>query len=529
MNPDARANETRHGAGAARVDRRDDRLFRALYDYGADAVVILDRDAGIRIANPASRHVFGYPPGALAGKSLAELVHEDDRALVAAAVHSAAVGALGQQVDVAFRTQTRAGHWRLHDATIRGLLSHADVGGLVLTARSVAAQEESLRQLHQAQHIEAIARLAGGVAHDYNNLLTVVSGNAELLLMDENLDDEARGGLEEIVGAAKRAAALTQQLLAFSRRQQLRPEAVSLVSFVQANVADVRTALGPDIELQTDLDPACEPALVDARQLRIALLQLAMNARESMPEGGRLRIETDQVDVTTERAARLAPMAVGRYARLRVLDSGAGMDAATRARVFEPFFTTKERGRGTGLGLAMVYGIVKQSGGFVWVDSVPGAGSAFAIYLPVAGQSATIRAPVRKAPVPAGDSPTTILVVDDDEPVRRMTARSLQRGGYRVLTSADAREALRLATELGEPPDLLVSDVVMPGMNGRDLAHAMRGVHPRLRVLMMSGFPDNAVATPGLDARIPFLQKPFSAEALLATVRRVLHDAPIPE
>jgi PAS domain S-box-containing protein len=495
-----------------------------LVEHAADAIVVLDPNGIIRFANPAARHIFGYPHHVLVGTDLVEHVHNDDRDAFTSALRTLGAGQLGHQMDLAFRTQARSGAWCLHDASIRNLMDDAHVHGLVLTARSVAAADETQEQLYQTQRLEAITRLAGGVAHDYNNLLTVVTGNAELLLLNPDIEDEARAELEEVAAAAGRAAALTRQLLAFSRQQVLRPERLWLADVVSSMESVIRADLGDAVALDMDLERDTFAVQVDPRQLHHVLVQLANNARDAMPNGGRLRIETDQVDVTADHAVRHAPMAAGTYGRLRVIDTGVGMDAATRARVFEPFFTSQERRAGTGLGLAMVYGIVKQSGGFIWVDSVPGSGSAFTVYFPVVKDQTPRQGPERSDTSSEG-SGDSILVVDDEELVRRMTARTLRRVGYQVRVATGASEALLLARADGASIDLLLTDIVMPGMNGRELVDVLRAELPNLRVLLMSGYAHLRETFEAADEDTPFLQKPFTVDELLAKVRSVLAES----
>jgi nitrogen-specific signal transduction histidine kinase/ActR/RegA family two-component response regulator len=391
---------------------------------------------------------------------------------------------------------------------------------MIMTSRHVPAAGDVLEQLHQTQRIEAISRLAGGVAHDYNNLLTVVTGNTELLLLDHGITGESRTVLEEIALAAERAAALTRQLLAFSRQQVMQPVALSLTELVRRLEQTIVRELGDGITLDIDAEPGVPEVRADPRQLELVILNLASNARKAMPEGGHLRIEVDQVAVTSEHCARLAPMAPGQYARLRVVDAGVGMDAATRARAFEPFFTTGQRGTGQGLGLATVYGIVKQSGGFIWVDSVPGCGTAITAYFPCLPRSPGGRRQEGSTPSNGGTT-DTILLVDDDEMVRHTTARTLTRAGYRILLAADAEQALRLARAAGERVNLLLSDIVMPGMNGRELARTLTRERPDLPVLLMSGYGPMHEGD-GADEETPFLAKPFTAEELYASVRSLL-------
>ncbi len=493
-----------------------------MVEYASDAIALVGPEGTLRYVNPASRHVLGYPSDELIGSNLFTYVHEDDRDALATAFHSVVAGGRGHHLDLAFRSQTRAGFWRLHDATLQNLLDEPDVAAIVLTARPFDSAEDVLERLNQSQRIEGIARLAGGVAHDYNNLLTVVTANAQMLLGSSGLDEDSRGAIEDIEVAAGRAADLTRQLLAFSRQQIFRLEPVALDAQLRELEPRIRALLGADIDLVVDVDTGGCVVFADGRQLQYVILNLVQNACEAMPHGGHLRIECGALTVTAEQAARHAPMTPGAYVRLRVSDTGVGMDAATRARAFEPFFTTKERGKGTGLGLAMAYGIVKQSGGFIWVDSVPGSGSAFTVYLPAASASDAARRTERPTPPANGLVRARVLVVEDEELVRRMAQRTLERVGYHVTTARSAEEALDLVRGGLPPFDLLLTDIVMPGMNGRDLARTIANERPGIRVLLMSGYAHFRALFERQADDTPFLQKPFTVEQLLTRVREVL-------
>ncbi|MFN8581777.1 MAG: response regulator [Gemmatimonadaceae bacterium] len=516
--PDSQAAAPSAGVGAD--SRTSERRFQTLIESALDAIVILDAQGVVRYVNPATRHVLGFPANELLGARFIAHVHEDDQEALADSLRAVVAGGRGHHVDLAFRSQTRAGFWRLHDASLRNLLDEPDVSGVVLTARPFDGADEVLERLNQSQRIEALARLAGGVAHDYNNLLTVVTANAQMLLTAPDLDDETRAAIEDIGVAANRAAELTRQLLAFSRQQTLRLEPVALVGLLRGLEDDIRIAVGADVTVTTDFEPVPMTVLGDARQLQLVVMHLVRNARDAMPTGGHLRLECVRIALSAEQAARHAPMTPGTYVRLRVSDTGFGMDAATRARAFEPFFTTKERGKSTGLGLAMAYGVVKQLGGFIWIDSVPGAGSAFTVYLPASSNEAAQRGQAAAAPRRAG-AKERILLVEDEELVRRMAKRTLERVGYQVTVARSAEEALQLSRG-GLEVDLLLSDIVMPGMNGRELARLLADERPSMRILLMSGYAHVRAAFEGHVDDTPFLQKPFTVEQLLSRVRDVL-------
>ena len=377
-------------------------------------------------------------------------------------------------------------------------------------------------QFRQAQKMEAVGQLAGGVAHDFNNLLTVIHGHAELLLTTLNADDRRRTDVDEILNAAERAAGLTRQLLAFSRKQVLQPTLLDMNSLVIQASKMLRRLIGENIELVTKLAPARPAVVADAGQLEQILMNLAVNARDAMPQGGRLSIETATVVLDESYAIQHVAVRPGPYVMLAVTDNGAGMDEQTRRRLFEPFFTTKERGRGTGLGLATVYGIVKQSGGYVWVYSEPGRGSTFKVYLPHVEDGATIEPATSDVEgVPSGSE--TVLLVEDEQAVRSLSRALLERAGYQVLDAADPREAEEVFRQHADRIDLLVTDVIMPGSSGPALFGRLSVERPNLRVLYMSGYTDDAIVQhAGLPANMVFLQKPFTAHGLMCKVREAL-------
>ena len=388
--------------------------------------------------------------------------------------------------------------------------------------RDVTEQRRLQQQLVQSQKMEAVGRLAGGIAHDFNNLLTVITSYSDLLLQDLGGEDPKREDVEQVRKAAEGAAALTRQLLAFSRQQVLAPRVVSLSVVVQGVEKMLRRVIGEDVDLVTALDPDVGSVKADVGQLEQVLMNLAVNARDAMPAGGKLTIETANVEHDPDSAREREAAPVRRCVMLAVSDTGIGMDEATKARIFEPFFTTKEAGKGTGLGLATVYGIVQQSGGFIWVYSEPGHGTTFKIYLP------QVEAPLEGRAVGAapGDLPRgteTILLVEDAAAVRAVTRQVLERQGYTVLEAAHGAAALQTAAGHPGPIHLLLTDVVMPVLSGRQLADQLARLRPDAKVLYASGYTDDAVVRHGvLEAGISYLQKPFTADSLARKVREVL-------
>jgi PAS domain S-box-containing protein len=392
----------------------------------------------------------------------------------------------------------------------------------LVLARDVTAQRHLENQLRQSQKMEAVGQLAGGIAHDFNNLLTAILGSTQLLLQATPPGDVRREDVEEIRNAGLRAAELTRQLLAFSRRQVLAPKVLELNAVVANMDKMLRRLIGEDVELATALHAEAGAVNADPGQLEQVLLNLVVNARDAMPGGGRVLIETTRVllrDELVERRHRLPP---GDYVCLAVTDSGLGMDESTQAHLFEPFFTTKEVGKGTGLGLATVYGIVKQSGGYIWVYSEPGRGTTVKVYLPRVPGAADPPLPAPEPPALRGGH-ETVLLVEDAAPVRTLARRSLEACGYTVLDAADGPSAIELSARHAGAIAVLVTDVVMPGMSGRELAERLAPTRPAMKVLYTSGYTDDAMVRQGvLNAGVAFLQKPFVPDSLARKVRDVL-------
>jgi CheY-like chemotaxis protein len=369
--------------------------------------------------------------------------------------------------------------------------------------------------------MEAIGRLAGGVAHDFNNLLTIINGYSELLLEKFGADGAASTYLSEVKNAGARAASLTRQLLAFSRRQVLAPQVLDL-NIVVANLEKMlRRLIGEDVKLHTVLDPSLGRVKADPGQIEQVIMNLAVNARDAMPSGGNLTLETSSVELDEAYARSHVTVKPGPHVMLAVSDTGVGMSAKTKTHIFEPFFTTKEAGKGTGLGLATVYGIVKQSGGSIWVYSELGQGTVFKVYLPTVGEDLAVEAAKMDVDVVSGTE--TILVVEDQEGVRSLICQALESVGYKVLDMEDAETALATCANYDGPIHLLVTDVVMPGLSGPLIAAKVSSLRPNIKVLYMSGYTDDAVVHHGVFGHdVPFIQKPFSPAALRKKIREVL-------
>jgi PAS domain S-box-containing protein len=403
-----------------------------------------------------------------------------------------------------------------------------DEQGHITGASGVSLDVTTRRRLEQqylqAQKMEAVGQLAAGIAHDFNNLLVAIGGYAELVMSTFDVSDARRVDLLEVRKAAERAAILTRQLLAFSRRQVLRSKVLDLNLLVGDVQKLLRRTLREDIDLVLNLSTAVAPIRADPSQLEQVLLNLAVNARDAMPRGGHLRFTTEDVEVDEALAARFFPMPPGPYVRLTVADTGIGMPVEVQARIFEPFFTTKERGKGTGIGLATAYGIIQQSGGFIWVESQPGRGSVFSIYLP-AVQEAVDTASDTALVGPATGGSETILFAEDDGAVRRLAGEVLRRWGYTVLEARDGEEALAIARSHPGVIHLLITDIVMPGLGGRALADKLTENHPAVRVLYTSGYAPDLMLGDIIDSGLPFLPKPFLPLDLIRRLRDVLDAA----
>jgi two-component system cell cycle sensor histidine kinase/response regulator CckA len=510
---------------AAEQLQASERKYRLLFATSPEPMLVYDHETlRILAVNEAAITRYGYPEPEFLSLTIRDLRPPEDAARLDEELrHRPAAGV----VRTGIRHRTKDGRVLEVDIVARPIEFAGRRARLVL-ARDVTAQRQLEEQLRQSQKMEAVGQLAGGIAHDFNNLLTAILGSTQLLLHATPPHDPRREDLEEIRHAGTRAADLTRQLLAFSRRQVLAPKVLEPNAVVAHMDRMLRRLLGEDIELVTSLDAGAGAVSADPGQLEQVLLNLAVNARDAMPTGGRLTIATARVTLTEELAAprpahRLPP---GDYACLAVSDTGAGMDQGTQAHLFEPFFTTKAVGKGTGLGLATVYGIVKQSGGYIWVYSEPGHGTTVKVYLPrvaaAADATAIVAGPAAEPPQVRGGQ-ETVLLVEDATPVRSLARKSLEARGYRVLDAADGAAALAVASAHGGAIDLLVTDVVMPGMSGRELAERLAPGRPRMKVLYTSGYTDDAMVRQGvLTAGVAFLQKPFVPDVLARKVREVL-------
>ena len=497
-------------------------LFRLISENAADMIAVVDANGQRLYNSPSYGRILGYSPEELQGTSGFEQIHPDDRPLVEEAAKEARGGGLGRTIQ--YRLRHKDGSWRILESRSSAVLNaQGEVEKFVIVNRDVSERKNLEEQFRQAQKMEAVGRLSGGVAHDFNNLLGVIIGYSEFL--QERLDpaNDLRSSVDEILSAGKRAASLTRQLLAFSRQQVLDPKVLDLNGAVTDMYKLLRRLIGEDIELTTLLSPDLGRVKADQGQLEQVILNLAVNARDAMPHGGKLIIQTQNF-VMDEAFVRQYPYPVqpGPYVRLTVSDSGIGMDAETKARAFEPFFTTKEKGKGTGLGLSTVYGVVKQSGGYIDILSAPGAGTTFKIYLPCVNEAMKAEV-ITKDGNRSFEGRETILLAEDETSLRTLTRNTLELFGYTVLEAKDGIEALNVSDRHSGGIDLLLTDVVMPGMDGRSLAHELTRRRPEVKVVFMSGYTGQTVGAQGpIDPGSAFLSKPFTRDALTRKIREVL-------
>ncbi len=484
--------------------------------------ILWNRDRRISYANPAAEQIFGFQPDGMNGHGLELINFEESMPEMGSYFQRVEHGDMGMVAMVTNRTASGdevVCEW--HPTPL--FSSNGELTGVITMVMDISERSSLEEQLRQAQKMEAVGRLAGGIAHDFNNLLTAIMGYSELLEARILSTDATAGYVQQIKKAAKRAAALTYQLLAFSRKQVLQSQLLVLGEVITDLVPMLRRLIGEHITLKTDLAKDSWQVLADASQMEQVVMNLVMNARDAMPLGGTLSITTRNQTLDADMVRAYAEVHPGDYLMMIISDTGEGMEDQVRKRIFEPFFTTKAEGKGTGLGLAVVFGVVRQSGGFIFVDSVPGKGSRFDVLLPRADRSpepfrhrdSTAQLAIRGS--------ETILLVEDDDGVRGLAKDTLEASGYTVMAVANGREAVEISAHYPKPIDLLLTDVVMPGLGGREVAEKVRAQRPTIKVLFMSGYTDDIVLAHGVqDGTAAFIEKPFAAPKLLGRIRKVL-------
>jgi two-component system cell cycle sensor histidine kinase/response regulator CckA len=506
------------------VEREE--VFRLITENAADMIAVVDGD-GRRIYNsPAYQKMLGYSLQELQSSATLDQIHPDDRHLVEEAAAQARAEGIGRQIE--YRMRHKNGTWRTLESTASAIRNDSGkMEHLVIVNRDITDRRRLEDQFRQAQKMDAIGRLSGGIAHDFNNILGVIIGYAEIL--QENIESAHpdRSCVDEILRAGQRAASLTRQLLAFSRQQVLEPKVLDLNAVISDMQKMLRRLIGEDIELSTELNDELGHVRADQGQLEQVILNVAVNARDAMPDGGKFSISTQNLVMGEAETKRYSyPFRPGHYVLLTVSDNGTGMDMGTQTRIFEPFFTTKEKGKGTGLGLATVYGIVKQSEGYIEVHSEVGVGTTFRIYLPIV--EAHIEADsTQPALISSLQGTETILLAEDDDILRILARNMLVRFGYTVLEASNGAEACELARKRTGRIDLLLTDVVMPGMNGRELGERLAQERPDLTIVYMSGYTGQGVGQGVLPSGCHFLAKPFHRENLARKLREALETVSV--
>jgi PAS domain S-box-containing protein len=521
----------RYAADRERVRQqliRSREYFQSLIDQARDLITVVDDQAVVVYQSPACTSMLGLPPEAFIGRPFLDFVADDDVPRVRAMLVSLFASGDTLPADE-FKMQHVDGSYRTVETVASRIPSVGGSRRIVLNTRDITERrraEEALRQrdvqLRQAQKMEAVGRMAGGIAHDFSNVLTVITGASERLRDVLDANSHARHDVDTILKNCARAASLTRQLLAFSRQQTLAPRPIDLGSLVRNTGQLLTQLIGEDIRLRIDVAPDLQAIEADPVQMEQVLMNLAINARDAMPTGGSLHLIVRNVAISDDFASTHAPMPAGPYVHLQVSDTGYGMTPETKAHAFEPFFTTKDPANGTGLGLSTVYGIIKQSGGFIWIDSEPGAGTTFHLYMPP-----TSRPVIEEPPRLSSHGPVrsaTILLTEDEDDVRELLSDLLASHGYTVLQAVSPEDAVSVAAGYDKRIDLLLTDVVMPGGTGPDLARRLSGTRPRMKVLYISGYPQHGGTAQDsvLDPNANFLQKPFTRDLLLEKVRDLL-------
>lgn len=513
---------------AERALRESEERYRTLVHTLPDALTLADPEGTILYESPSSLRFFGHDSESEAiGRNVLDWIHPDDHAKAVEAIQTLRSGGNLRGQELVFFKKDGSTFWgELSASSIRD--DQGAVTGFLALIRDISdrkrSEEEKAQlqaQLLQSQKMDSIGRLAGGVAHDFNNMLSVILGYSELIQTQLNANDPIRNDVEQIEKAGRRAKDITQQLLAFSRKQIIEPTIIDLNELINSIQKNLARLIGEDIDLKFTPGPDLFKIRFDHSQLDQILINLAANARDAMPQGGRLAIETSNVFLDNTFCREHLGFAAGNYVLLTVADSGVGMDRETLAHAFEPFFTTKAIGKGTGLGLATVYGIVVQGGGWIEAESEPGRGTLFRIYFPSIVEDALANPEQEASAIRSGAG--NILVVEDDKLVRRMTVAMLESVGYKVHEAATARDALQYCEKTGNAVDLLITDVVMPELSGTELRDRIQALRPGLKVLFISGYASDVVAHHGIaDEGVNFIRKPFSMNDLARAVQKII-------
>jgi two-component system cell cycle sensor histidine kinase/response regulator CckA len=508
-----------HSMVAEEALRKSEEQYRQIVETTSDGIIKIDTHRKIEFVNRRFAEMLGYEPDAMIQNSVFAFMSDEAKRITVSSLNSRKTGDT-KTLNTTFRHKNGsdiavnlAGSIILDD-------EERHVGNLAVV-RDITEQNHLEEQLRQSQKMDAVGQLAGGMAHDFNNLLTVINGYSELAISRLQRDSPLYSAMEQIKKAAMRAAALTRQLLAFSRKQVLLPTIVDLNELISELEKMLNRLIGEDVLLRTKLAPDAGRVKADRGQIEQVVMNLVINARDAMPSGGELTVETQNVVLTEDFARQHFGVSPGAYVMLAVSDTGVGMSAETKARIFEPFFTTKEAGKGTGLGLSTVYGIIQQSGGSVWVYTEVGRGTTFKVYLPHFADD-SLRSKPTSAPAGVNQGTETILLTEDDEMVRTLATEVLTRYGYQVLEAANGREAISIVENNSRPIHLLITDVVMPGMHGRELADRLTSLRPGLKILFMSGYTDRAIVHEQVVDEKTFLQKPFSPQRLASKIREIL-------
>ena len=498
-------------------------MVLALLESASQGIVSIDRVGKIVLANRRAEEMFGYSRNELLGARIELLLPESKRSAHTRQREDYFARPRARPMGIGMDLSGRRKDGTEFPLEVSLSTVESDEGTFAIAFISDISQRKLLEeQLIHAQKMEAVGRLAGGVAHDFNNMLTVITGYNRMLLDDLSPLDPLRGNAEEILKAADRAAALTNQLLAFSRRQIIRPRVLSPNSVLANTQKMLQRLIGEDIQLVLKLSPECGNMRADAGHIEQAIVNLAVNARDAMPSGGCITIETANVHLDENYTKTHLGMRAGDFVMIAMTDTGHGMDSETRRHIFEPFFTTKERGKGTGLGLATVYGMVKQSGGDIWVYSELGRGTTFKLYFPRV-TDAVPESAEEEVERPKAHGSETVLVVEDEAAVRDLTVKMMRQLGYKVMAAATGEEAIEISRAHTGRIALLLTDVVMPNMSGRQVADVLLASRPDIRILYLSGYTENTVVHHGvLEEGVSFLPKPFSREVLARKVREVL-------